>query len=162
MSLREAPGASAWRGSHLCNSLVCSKTVGGCCDDEFMKGDHHNSTALARAAVADARREAAAAMARLAEAAVRYADCRIAEDTAAGVGSKKPQRVTPGEFVADELSLLLRDQPYPVRCSTGPCPTPNTTDAPMNHYPQDRQPEPQTRYRRVLQAFCGNPRLSPP
>ena len=81
-----------------------------------MTGDHHNSTAEARAAVADARREAAAAAARLAEAAVRYADCRIAEDTAAGVGSKKPQRATPGEFVADELSLLLRDQPYPVRC----------------------------------------------
>jgi Domain of unknown function (DUF222) len=66
--------------------------------------------------VSDARREAAAAMARLAEAAVRYADCRIAEDTAAEIGSKKPQRATPGEFVADELSLLLRDQPYPVRC----------------------------------------------
>jgi hypothetical protein len=98
------------------DSLICSKTVSGCCDDESMTGDHHNSTALARAAVADARREAAAAMARLAEAAVRYADCRIAEDTAAGVGSKKRQRATPGEFIADELSLLLRDQPYPVRC----------------------------------------------
>jgi hypothetical protein len=54
-----------------------------------MTGDHHNSTALARAAVADARREAAAAMARLAEAAVRYADCRIAEDTAAGGGCQR-------------------------------------------------------------------------
>jgi hypothetical protein len=46
--------------------------------------------------------------------------------------------------------------------STGPCPTPNTTDAPTNRYPQDTRPEPQTRYRRVLQAFCGKPRLSPP
>jgi hypothetical protein len=71
---------------------------------------------MAREAVADARREAARAQARLAEAAVRYANSRIADDTAAGVGSDKPQRAKPGEFVADELSLLLRDQPYPVRC----------------------------------------------
>jgi Domain of unknown function (DUF222) len=77
-----------------------------------------NATSQAREAVADARREAAAAMARLAEAAVRYADRRIAEDTAAGVGSGpgKHTRTKPGEFVADELALMLRDQPYPVRC----------------------------------------------
>ena len=80
-----------------------------------MTGDQHDSRA-AREAVADARREAARAQARLAEAAVRYADCRIADDSAAGVGSEAPQRSKPGEFVADELSLLLRDQPYPVRC----------------------------------------------
>jgi hypothetical protein len=80
-----------------------------------MTGEHHDSRA-ARQAVADARREAARAQARLAEAAVRYADCRIADDTTAGVGSGKSQRAKPGEFVADELSLLLRDQPYPVRC----------------------------------------------
>ena len=80
-----------------------------------MTGDQHDSSAAGEA-VADARREAARAQARLAEAAVRYADCRIADDTAAGVGSDKPQRAKPGEFVADELSLLLRDQPYQVRC----------------------------------------------
>ncbi|MFL6043504.1 MAG: DUF222 domain-containing protein [Propionibacteriaceae bacterium] len=83
-----------------------------------MTGDDHDAPFRAREAVADARREAAAAMARLAEAAVRYADRRIAEDTAAGVGSgsgKHPQP-KPGEFVADELALMLRAQPYPVRC----------------------------------------------
>jgi len=86
-----------------------------------MTGDHPTSTAVAQAAVADARREAARAQARLAEAAVRYADCRIADDSAAGVGSDTPQRSKPGEFVADELSLLLRDQPYPVRCLLARC-----------------------------------------
>jgi hypothetical protein len=55
-------------------------------------------------------------LARLAAAAVRYADCRIADDTAAGVGSGRTSRIKPGEFVADELSLLLRDQPYQMRC----------------------------------------------
>ena len=57
-------------------------------------------------------------LARLAEAAVRYADLRIAEETSDapvsdGAGPKRPK---PGEFVSDELSLLLRDQPYQVRC----------------------------------------------
>jgi hypothetical protein len=68
--------------------------------------------------VADARREAAAAAARLAEAAVRYADARIAEDATDAPASEcaGPKRPKPGEFVADELSLLLRDQPYQVRC----------------------------------------------
>ena len=65
--------------------------------------------------MADARREAAKAQARLAEAAVRYADCLIADEQtdshACGPGRPKP-----GEFLADELSLLLRDQPYAVRC----------------------------------------------
>ena len=81
-----------------------------------MTGDDHCETLAARDAVADARREAAAALARLAETAVRYADCRIADDTAAGIGSGRPSRARPGEFVADELALLLRDQPYQVRC----------------------------------------------
>ena len=49
----------------------------------FMTGDYQDHTCMARDAVADARREAAAASARLAEAAVRYADCRIAEMLAA-------------------------------------------------------------------------------
>jgi hypothetical protein len=83
-----------------------------------MTGDQHDDSCTAREAVADARREAAAAMARLAEAAVRYADVRIAEEVAAAPGSDlpKPHRPKPGEFVADELSVMLRDQPYAVRC----------------------------------------------
>jgi Domain of unknown function (DUF222) len=97
-------------------SLICSKSVSGGWDDELMTGDNHDDSSTARDAVADARREAAAAMARLAEAAVRYADCRIADDTAAGIGSGKRHRTKPGEFVADELALLLRDQPYQLRC----------------------------------------------
>jgi hypothetical protein len=83
-----------------------------------MTGDDKDTTSDAREAVADARREAAAAMARLAEAAVRYADARIAQDTAAITGSSlsRLKRAKPGEFVADELSVMLRDQPYSVRC----------------------------------------------
>ena len=41
---------------------------------------------------------------------------RIAGDIAAGVGSGRRSRANPGEFVADELALMLRDQPYQVRC----------------------------------------------
>ncbi len=48
--------------------------------DDDQTGDQQDSSA-AREAVADARREAAASAARLAEAAVRYADLRIAEET---------------------------------------------------------------------------------
>ncbi|HWJ53517.1 MAG TPA: DUF222 domain-containing protein [Propionibacteriaceae bacterium] len=83
-----------------------------------MTGDDHNNTTTAREAVADARRVAAAAQAQLAEAAVRYADLRLAEDTAAVDRQRpeKPGRAKPGEFVADELALTLRDQPYQVRC----------------------------------------------
>ena len=83
-----------------------------------MTGDHRPNTAAAREAVADARREAARAQARLAGAALRYADARIAEETAAGAtyGSPRIKRAKPGEFVADELALMLRDQPYHVRC----------------------------------------------
>jgi len=58
----------------------------------------------------------AAASARLAETAVRYADARIADDIAAAIGTGKTRRIRPGEFVADELALLLRDQPYQIRC----------------------------------------------
>ena len=80
-------------------------------------GGQHDCSA-AREAVADARREAAAALARLAEAAVRYADARIAGETAARLtsGFSDLNRPKPGEFVADELSLLLRNQPFKVRC----------------------------------------------
>ena len=81
-----------------------------------MTGDDQDDTSTAREAVVDARRKAAAALALLAEAAVRYADARISDDTAAGIGSGRRSRVRPGEFVADELALLLRDQPYAVRC----------------------------------------------
>ena len=84
-----------------------------------MTGDHHNDNrAMARAAVVDARRDAAAASARLAEAAVRYADLRLAEETAVvnRTGLAEQRRVKPGEFVADELAVMLRDQPYQARC----------------------------------------------
>jgi Domain of unknown function (DUF222) len=83
-----------------------------------MTGDNPDDTATAHAAVADARREAAAALARLAGAAVRYADARIAEETAAAAAAGLPRikRAKPGEFVADELAVMLRDQPYQVRC----------------------------------------------
>jgi hypothetical protein len=65
--------------------------------------------------VADARREAAVAMARLAEISMKYADVRIASGGQDALVSR-PDRSTPGEFVADELSLVLREQPYAVRC----------------------------------------------
>ena len=50
--------------------------------DDDQNGDQHDNAATWEA-VADARREAAAAAARLAEAAVRYADARIADETTA-------------------------------------------------------------------------------
>jgi len=61
-----------------------------------MTGDDKDDSSAAREAVADARREAAAAMARLAEAAVRYADARIAEETAAVPDLPKLKRPKPG------------------------------------------------------------------
>ena len=57
-----------------------------CWEHEFMTGDDQDDTSTAREAVVVARRDAAMAQARLAEAAVRYADARIAGDIAAGVG----------------------------------------------------------------------------
>ena len=81
-----------------------------------MTGDDQDDTWTAREAVVVARRDAAMAQARLAEAAVRYADARIAGDIAAGVGSGRRSRAKPGEFAADELALMLRGQPYQVRC----------------------------------------------
>ena len=76
--------------------------------DDAQTGGQQDSSA-AREAVADARREAAAAAARLAEAAVRYADARIADETADTPVSDRGdlKRPKPGEFVADELSMLL-------------------------------------------------------
>jgi hypothetical protein len=83
-----------------------------------MSGDDQGDTATGHEAVADAGREAAAALARLAGEAVRYADARIAEETAAAAASGLPRvkRAKPGEFVADELAVMLREQPYQVRC----------------------------------------------
>jgi hypothetical protein len=81
-----------------------------------MTGVDEDDTWTAREAVVVARRDAAMAQARLAEAAVRYADARIAGDTAAAVGSGRCSRAKPGEFVADELALMSRGQPYQVCC----------------------------------------------
>ena len=80
------PKGAYFISSRSGNLLRRSKSVSAGCDDESMTGDNqdgdqdgdqngdqHDST-TARAAVADARREAARAQARLAEAAVRYAD----------------------------------------------------------------------------------------
>src|SRR5215218_11292870 len=70
----------------------------------------------ARDEVETARREAAAASARLAAACVRFADLRTAanqqvvEPAGGGRGRGKP-----AEFVADEVSVLVREQPYHVR-----------------------------------------------
>ena len=70
--------------------------------------------------IAVARMKAAAAQAELAAACVEYADARTVSDrrTAAGTGDdrgQRPGRARPGEFVADEVSLLLREQPFTVR-----------------------------------------------
>jgi hypothetical protein len=82
-----------------------------------MTGDEKQTAATARDAVEDARRDAARAQARLARAGVRYADERIAETSAAAdSGLARLNRAKPGEFVADELAAMLREQPYQVRC----------------------------------------------
>jgi hypothetical protein len=81
-----------------------------------MTGDHRQTAAAAGDAVEDARRDAARAQARLAGAAVRYADERIAEAAAAGSALARLNRAKRGEFVADELAVMLREQPYQVRC----------------------------------------------
>jgi hypothetical protein len=77
----------------------------------------YDDTSAAGVAVVEARRQAAAALARLAEAAVRSADARISDDAATVSSSPMGKgRAKPGEFAADELALILRDQPYTVRC----------------------------------------------
>jgi len=82
-----------------------------------MTGDKRQTAATAGDAVGDARRDAARAQARLAGAAVRYADERIAETCAAAdSGLARLNRAKPGEFAADELAAMLREQPYQVRC----------------------------------------------
>ena len=55
------------------------------------------------------------ALARLAEISMKYADMRTAFDRQDATAAR-PGRTKPGEFVADELSLMLREQPYAVRC----------------------------------------------
>jgi hypothetical protein len=93
------------------------KTVSAGCEHGVMTGDDKRTAATARDAVEDARRDAARAQARLAGAAVRYADERIAEASAAAdSGLVRLNRAKPGEFVADELAAMLREQPYQVQC----------------------------------------------
>jgi hypothetical protein len=65
--------------------------------------------------IAAARCRAAVAQAELAAACVAYADARAAVDRRDGDGGRGPGRARPGEFVADEVSLLVREQPYAVR-----------------------------------------------
>ena len=56
------------------------------------------------------------ALARLAETCIAYADTRAAECRAAAEPRSGRGRARPGEFSADELSVVLREQPYAVRC----------------------------------------------
>ena len=70
----------------------------------------------ATAEVHAARRDAARASARLAAAAVDYADAGVdaaRRDRSADLTG--PGRGKPGEFVPDQLALLLREQPFGVR-----------------------------------------------
>ncbi|MDN5762852.1 MAG: DUF222 domain-containing protein, partial [Microlunatus sp.] len=71
----------------------------------------------ARDRLAGARRDVAVAQARVAAAAVGYADARAAADRSAEAAQTTGSgRVRAGEFVADEVSLMLREQPWSVRC----------------------------------------------
>ena len=82
-----------------------------------MSGDRVGEIEAARKEIAAARREAAAAQARLAASCVRFAELRTdADHQEIGFGRHGSHRAKPGEFVADEVSLLLREQPYAVRC----------------------------------------------
>ena len=82
-----------------------------------MSGDRVGEIEAARKDIAAARREAAAAQARLAASCVRFAELRTeADHQETGPGRHGSHRAKPGEFVADEVSLLLREQPYAVRC----------------------------------------------
>jgi hypothetical protein len=56
-------------------------------------------------------------MAHLAESCLRFAELRTETDhQETEAGRHTSHRAKPGEFVADEVSLLLREQPYHVRC----------------------------------------------
>lgn len=79
--------------------------------------DEFGDLAEARYDIEAARREAAAASARLAAACVRFADRRTsANQQRLGSDDRLAGEVKLGEFVADEVSLVLREQPYHVRC----------------------------------------------
>ena len=80
-----------------------------------MSNSHSDRARSGSAAVAAARREVAVAAARLAEVSLRYADDRTGDASAASVGRRRAG-VRSGEFVADELSVVLREQPWAVRC----------------------------------------------
>jgi Domain of unknown function (DUF222) len=82
-----------------------------------MSGDRVGEIEAARKDIAAARREAAAAQANLAASCVRFAELRTdADHQEIRPGRHGSHRAKPGEFVADEVSLLLREQPYAVRC----------------------------------------------
>ena len=89
--------------------------VGGGCEHEGVIEKDSEDIRAVSTEVAAARREAAMALARLAEISMKYADVRTASDRQ-DAAIPKPGRAKPGEFVADELSLMLREQPYAVRC----------------------------------------------
>jgi hypothetical protein len=89
--------------------------VSGVWEHEGVIGEESEDLRAVGNEVAAARRQAARALASLAEVAMRYAEMRTALDRQdAAVG--RPGRARGGEFVADELSLMLREQPYAVRC----------------------------------------------
>ncbi len=81
-----------------------------------MSGVWPNEVREASAALSEARRDAAASQARLAGITVRYANARIAADRDQSSPRSGAGRSKPGEFVADEMSVLLRQQPWSVRC----------------------------------------------
>jgi hypothetical protein len=82
-----------------------------------VSGDRLEAIDAAWSDLAAARRAAAIAMAHLAESCVRFADIRTeADHQEIEAGRHTSHQAKPGEFVADEVSLLLREQPYHVRC----------------------------------------------
>src|SRR5215210_6324596 len=89
--------------------------VGGGWEDEGVIGEESEDLRAVGNEVAAARRQAARALTRLAEITMRYAEVRTALDRQ-DAAVPRAGRARPGEFVADELSLMLRQQPYPVRC----------------------------------------------
>jgi hypothetical protein len=82
-------------------------------------GQSADPVVTAGADLACARRLAAAAQARLAEAAVRYADLRTAadhhHDRSRGARTG-PGRPTSGEFATDEVAVVLRQPSWNTRC----------------------------------------------